>query len=59
MSKFKVQIKQRRCQSPKFKEFTSFAVCLLIAERDFEIWHSFDIDSPSVHHFVWALTFEL
>ncbi len=38
-----VQIKQRQCQSPKFKEFTSFDIWLPIAERDFEIWHSFDI----------------
>jgi hypothetical protein len=59
MSKFKVQIKQRQCQSTKFKEFSSFPIHLFIAGRDFEIWHSFDIDSPSVHHFVWALTFEL
>lgn len=50
MSKSKVQIKQRQCQSTKFKEFRSSPICLLIVRRDFEIWHSFDI---------WVLTFEL
>jgi len=57
MSKLKVQIKQRQCQSTKFKEFKSFPICLLIAGRDFEIWHSFAICLPAGQ--AGALTFEL
>jgi hypothetical protein len=48
MTNVKVQIKQRQCQNPNFKEFRSFSICLLIIGREFEIWHSFGI---------WALTF--